>query len=34
VLDTQDGTLHGIGDNIRRGRLSAVGITTTSYPTG
>jgi NTE family protein len=34
VLDTPDGGLHGIGENIRSGRLSAVGITTTRYPTG
>ncbi len=33
VLDTPDGTLRGIEANIQRGRLHAVGITTTSYPT-
>ncbi|MDO8543269.1 MAG: patatin-like phospholipase family protein [Opitutaceae bacterium] len=33
VLDTPDGVLHGVAENIRRGRLSAVGIMTTQYPT-
>jgi NTE family protein len=33
VLDTPDGPLRGIDANIRRGRLEAIGITTTSYPT-
>lgn len=32
VLETEDGTLHGIAENIRRGRLHAVGIMTTRYP--
>jgi NTE family protein len=32
VLETSDGTLHGVEDNIRSGRLSAVGILTTKYP--
>jgi len=31
ALDTSDGTLRGIDENIRAGRLSAVGITTTNY---
>jgi NTE family protein len=34
VLETPDGMLHGINANIRRGRISGVGITTTSYPAG
>jgi NTE family protein len=34
ALKTEDGVLRGIDENIRRGRLSALGITTTSYPTG
>jgi NTE family protein len=34
VLETDDGVLHGVGENISRGYLSALGITTTSYPTG
>jgi NTE family protein len=34
VFDTSDGVLHGIEENVRKGRLSAVGITTTSYPAG
>ncbi len=34
VLETEDGILHGVEENIRRGYLSALGITTTSYPTG
>lgn len=33
VLETEDGVLHGVAENIRRGRLSAVGILTTRYPT-
>ncbi len=33
VLETPDGTLHGVAENIRTGRLSAVGIMTTKYPT-
>jgi NTE family protein len=33
VLDTPDGVLHGVTENIRRGRLSAVGMMTTKYPT-
>lgn len=33
VLDVPDGILHGVAENIRSGRLSAVGITTTKYPT-
>jgi NTE family protein len=34
ALKTKDGVLRGIDENIRRGRLSALGIITTSYPTG
>jgi len=34
VLETEDGVLHGIGESIRRGYVSALGVTTTSYPTG
>lgn len=33
VLDAPDGTLGGVAENIRSGRLRAVGITTTKYPT-
>jgi NTE family protein len=33
VLETPDGQLHGLQENIRSGRLSAVGIMTTKYPT-
>lgn len=33
ALDTPDGTLHGVAENIRCGRLSAVGVMTTHYPT-
>lgn len=33
ALDTDDGVLHGIADNLREGRLSAVGMVTTKYPT-
>ena len=33
VLETPDGTLHGIAENVRTGRLSAVGMMTTKYPT-
>lgn len=33
VLATPDGTLHGVAENIRSGRLSAVGVMTTRYPT-
>lgn len=33
VLDTPDGNLHGVAENLRCGRLSAVGIMTTQYPT-
>jgi len=33
VLETPDGVLHGVEENIRRGRLSALGIATTKYPT-
>ena len=33
ALETPDGTLPGIAENIRRGRLSAVGMLTTKYPT-
>ena len=32
-VDTNDGALHGITENIRTGRLSAVGMMTTKYPT-
>ncbi|HWZ95108.1 MAG TPA: patatin-like phospholipase family protein [Opitutaceae bacterium] len=34
ALKTEDGVLRGIEENIRRGSLSALGIITTSYPTG
>jgi NTE family protein len=33
VLNTPDGILHGVAENLRTGRLSAVGIVTTKYPT-
>ena len=33
VLETPDGKLHGLAENIRTGRISAVGIMTTKYPT-
>jgi NTE family protein len=33
VLETEDGQLHGLTENIRTGRLSAVAMTTTKYPT-
>jgi NTE family protein len=33
VLETPDGVLHGVEENIRSGRLSALGIATTKYPT-
>jgi NTE family protein len=33
ILETSDGTLHGVAENIRSGRLSAVGMLTTKYPT-
>lgn len=33
VLETDDGGLHGVAENIRSGRLSAVGVVTTKYPT-
>jgi NTE family protein len=33
VLETSDGTLHGVAENLRAGRLSAVGVMTTRYPT-
>jgi NTE family protein len=33
VLETQDGALHGVTENIRSGRLSAVAVLTTRYPT-
>ncbi len=32
VLETSDGALPGVAENIRSGRLSAVGIMTTRYP--
>lgn len=34
ALETPDGTLAGIAENIRRGRLRAVAVTTTNYATG
>ena len=34
ALNSPDGTLRGIDANLRYGRLSAVGITTTNYGTG
>lgn len=33
ALQTDDGTLHGLQENIRAGRLAAVAIMTTKYPT-
>jgi NTE family protein len=33
VLETEDGLLHGVAENIAAGRLTAVGISTTKYPT-
>lgn len=33
TLETEDGILYGVAENIRAGRLSAVGIVTTQYPT-
>ena len=33
VLETDDGALHGVTENIRSGRLSAVAVLTTRYPT-
>ena len=33
VFETSDGRLHGLSENLRSGRLKAVGITTTKYPT-
>lgn len=33
VLNAKDGTLRGVQENIRTGRLKAVGITTTDYAT-
>lgn len=33
VLETQDGVLRGVADNVREGRLDAVGVMTTKYPT-
>ncbi len=33
VLESPDGKLQGLAENIRCGRISAVGITTTKYPT-
>lgn len=33
VLETEDGLLHGVAENIRSGRLAAVGMSTTKYPT-
>lgn len=33
VLETPDGALHGLAENIRTGRLTGVGILTTRYPT-
>lgn len=33
VLETPDGILHGVTENIRSGRLSAVAMMTTKYPT-
>ncbi|MBI4626783.1 MAG: patatin-like phospholipase family protein [Verrucomicrobia bacterium] len=34
VLESEDGVLRGVDENIRGGHVSALGITTTSYPTG
>lgn len=33
VLETPDGSLHGLAENLRAGRLTAVGMMTTQYPT-
>ena len=33
VLETKDGRLHGVAENIRSGRLHGVGVMTTKYPT-
>lgn len=33
ALETEDGLLHGVAENIRASRLTAVGILTTKYPT-
>jgi NTE family protein len=33
ALNTTDGVLHGVAENLRTGRLSAVGMITTKYPT-
>ena len=33
VLETEDGVLHGVEENIRAGRLAAVAMMTTRYPT-
>jgi NTE family protein len=33
VLETEDGVLRGVSENIRTGRLTGVGIMTTKYPT-
>jgi NTE family protein len=33
ALATRDGVLRGVGENIRNGRLTAVGMVTTKYPT-
>lgn len=33
VLETSDGALHGLAENIRTGRVTGVGIMTTRYPT-
>jgi NTE family protein len=33
VLETSDGALHGLEENIRANRIDAVGIMTTKYPT-
>lgn len=33
VLETEDGVLHGVDENIRSGRLAAVAMMTTRYPT-
>jgi len=34
ALGTTDGTLHGVAENLRSGRLRSVGVTTTNYATG
>ena len=33
ALETEDGQLHGVTENLRTGRLSAVAVMTTKYPT-